>query len=308
MDWYYYYCQNGMIPNLSKLRLSDGLPTDAPRRALELPSLSAFGEDLVRLIVDNMKLAELGVVLTLDKALSRYARIRIEGLRPTLELLTLPPLNIEWSHILSNTVIRLKRRRIDEHGFLHYMIYTNYGVDWMKVFSEALGHGALPMLRTLHLIGTDSAFVGMGMGYFAEALGNGALQHLTDLNLSENKLGDQGMAIFSDALLLKKVFEKLEILNLSNNQIGDKGMTDFSEALDQGSLSSLKTLNMDYNVIGDRGILAFSKIFYNNMKIPNLILFSIYCNYGISDERFIDVRRGGRTCVIVQGDEYDNLD
>jgi len=73
---------------------------------------------------------------------------------------------------------------------------------------------------------------------FAEALSKGALNNLEHLNLTENKIGDEGMKPFAEALS-KGALNNLKNLDLWRNTIGDEGMKAFSEALSMGAMDKI---------------------------------------------------------------------
>ena len=86
-----------------------------------------------------------------------------------------------------------------------------------------------------------------------------------DLYLNSNKIGDDGMIAFSDAIS-KGSLGSLQILRLSTNKIGDEGMIKFAEALKpnpsnpNGALANLQKLFLGANQIGDAGVTALAGV------------------------------------------------
>lgn len=54
---------------------------------------------------------------------------------------------------------------------------------------------------------------------------------MTTLNLSWNKIGDEGAKSISEALKVNGILTTMTILNLYDNQIGDEGAKSILEAL-----------------------------------------------------------------------------
>ena len=52
----------------------------------------------------------------------------------------------------------------------------------------------------------------------------------------------------------------LYVLRLASNKIGDEGMKSFSDALGRGALPQLKVLGLNRNKIGDAGLASFSGV------------------------------------------------
>ena len=110
-------------------------------------------------------------------------------------------------------------------------------------------------MQTLDLSGKG---IGVQMEKFCTALSTGELSSLTILDLSDNRIGDEGMKAFSEALS-RGVLASLTVLDLSDNRIGDEGMKAFSTALSSGALGSLVELWLHDNKISRDGMSAFAQ-------------------------------------------------
>ena len=91
--------------------------------------------------------------------------------------------------------------------------------------------------------------------------------YINKVNLSRNKIGDEGATTLSEAL---KVNSSIFYLYLGGNKIGDTGATALSEALKVNS--SVIYLNLDSNRIGNKGAIAFSEYLKGNKALICLIL------------------------------------
>ncbi|XP_051763715.1 NACHT, LRR and PYD domains-containing protein 12-like isoform X4 [Ctenopharyngodon idella] len=97
--------------------------------------------------------------------------------------------------------------------------------------------------------------------------------HLTELNLSENKIGDEGLMLLSDGLMDPHC--KLENLMLSRCNITAEGCAALASAL--RSNSHLRELNLSGNIIGDGGLTLLSDGLKDpHCKLEKLWLFD--CN------------------------------
>jgi len=222
-----------MIPNI------DGLHTDAPRQTLESLSSYVFLE-LYGEIAKYQKLEDLLAARFINKAVSSYARTRIEHLRPTLQCLRVPPFKLTWSQILYLKELDLSNKSI--------------GRDDMRKFAAAIAIGALPLLQMLNL--SYNIFGAAGIRLFATALGNGALPLLKTLYLTGNSFGDEGMATFSCALC-RGALPKLEKLILRRNEFRVEGMRAFTASIDKGAVPLLQNLDISATQIGDQLLSPF---------------------------------------------------
>lgn len=111
---------------------------------------------------------------------------------------------------------------------------------------SALGAAsALPSLRVLHLGDND-----LEPSHAAALVRGGGLRALVSLDLSGNKLGDDGMSSLSAGL------PSVVLLDLSSNWIGPRGAQILAAAKGLGSLVSLV---LDKNLIGDIGAIAIAE-------------------------------------------------
>ena len=80
---------------------------------------------------------------------------------------------------------------------------------------------------------------------------------LANLNLSENKIGDAGLAALADACA-KGALAQVTILNLGLNQIGDAGLSALADACAKGALAKVTKLSLERNKIGAAGVTALA--------------------------------------------------
>jgi hypothetical protein len=104
---------------------------------------------------------------------------------------------------------------------------------------------------------SDKKIGDVGMKLFSAALASGALGSLVELELGGNRIGYEGMkalalAVGSGAL------PSLTRLILGGNEIGDEGMQAFAAAVGSGALASCRRLDLDNNQISDPGMVPFS--------------------------------------------------
>jgi len=102
----------------------------------------------------------------------------------------------------------------------------------------------------------------------SQALGRGELSTIKAINLSGNKITDNGANYIAEAL--KSDNSKLEQLNLSGNSITDNGLIPIGEALKTGKVKTLKKLDMSGNKIteeGDTWIVACLKEVWQDFAI-----------------------------------------
>lgn len=109
---------------------------------------------------------------------------------------------------------------------------------------------------------------------------------LTQLNLSQNRLSDDGTRILAKALT--KDNQTLVTLNLGANDIGDDGVSSLADMLKFNQ--TLRVLGLQENRIKDRGVRNLS----NSLRTKNrtLIELSLYSNSSITDrsiDSFIEV-------------------
>ena len=222
-----------MIPNLSKLRCLDGLPTDVqPSPGLSEEVFQELGEE----IIDYLDIPDLVRALALNKLASSRARTVLQSKLPILTVLMDPPFALNFSQIVSLETLDLSVVLRQQPGSI-----TN-----MARFAAAISIGALPLLRELDL--SNNEFGKEGMEAFSEAIGKGALPLLRKLDLSNNEFGDEGMKFFSEAIG-NKALPLLEVLTLVRCNFGYEGMKFFSEAISNETLQNLISLDITSNPI-----------------------------------------------------------
>ncbi|MFY9590228.1 hypothetical protein [Rickettsia endosymbiont of Halotydeus destructor] len=101
--------------------------------------------------------------------------------------------------------------------------------------------------------------------HIAEALKTNTT--LTELNLSYNKIGDEGAIAIGDG------FNDMALtsLNLENNYIGDEGAIAIGRGLKNNTI--LTSLNLHYNQIGYEGAIAIGEGLKSNMALNSLNLW-----------------------------------
>ncbi|XP_072133528.1 uncharacterized protein [Mobula birostris] len=97
-------------------------------------------------------------------------------------------------------------------------------------------------------------------------------QSLTELSLNDNKLGDSGVKLVSEALKLSEC--KIQKLSLRNVGLTDSGVEDLLSALRTNP--SLTELNLSGNKLGDSGVKLVSEALRNSeCKIQKLCLYDV---------------------------------
>lgn len=81
---------------------------------------------------------------------------------------------------------------------------------------------------------------------------------LTELRLHVNGFGNAGMVALASAMRARGSMAKLKTLDLSSNKIGDEGMKAFASTIASRSLENLQELRLDQNKIGDAGMTALA--------------------------------------------------
>ncbi|TSW75973.1 NACHT, LRR and PYD domains-containing protein 12 [Bagarius yarrelli] len=92
---------------------------------------------------------------------------------------------------------------------------------------------------------------------------------LIELDLSDNKLKDEGVDLLSVGLKCEQC--KLEILWLKHCGISDEGYVALAVALRSNPMSNLRELNLNCNEPGDRGVKMLSDLKENtNYRLQSL--------------------------------------
>jgi len=188
--------------------------------------------------------------------------------------------------------ITSKKEKIATHSS-HERISDDPGIELLHLGSTSLGAASLAQLLTglgtscrVREIDVSSNLFGIdGITHFAEFLegnskGQPVMPILSSLNISNNKIGDEGLAKITRAiskrkhlnmgdiylsfneigaggtgtLMHKLLSHNIVTLSLDNNLIGDAGCQLVAASLT--SMHSLSNLNLSFNQIGSRGVTS----------------------------------------------------
>jgi Ran GTPase-activating protein (RanGAP) involved in mRNA processing and transport len=103
--------------------------------------------------------------------------------------------------------------------------------------ARGLNAGKVPNLETLRI--WNNEITGVGMSTLVEVLGNTPV--LTNFDVSHNKLGNEGMELFSQAVIAGRPLS-LKMLDARSTGITDAGAGSLARALTSGKLPNLTTL------------------------------------------------------------------
>ena len=109
-----------------------------------------------------------------------------------------------------------------------------------SALTAALGRGALPRLRLLNL--NEAAISDAGLVTLAPALRR--LSGLSHLFLTNNPLGDEGLAALVAPSSPTGGLKKLKMLYLNHTKVSDAGCAALAAALDSGTLPALKKIDL----------------------------------------------------------------
>ena len=123
-------------------------------------------------------------------------------------------------------------------------------VAHLTTLGMLLSTNALPQLEILNL--SVNRFGPEGMAVFEE-LSNDSLPRLLTLDLTGNALGSAGAAALA-SVLGRGALPRLEVLKLGRNDIGDQGLCALAPPLRR--LQALKEVYLYSNKIGDEGVAA----------------------------------------------------
>ena len=144
---------------------------------------------------------------------------------------------------------------------------------------------------TLRSCGIDDHSLGLLLGELsrhAEACPSGdVLQGVTELNISDNSIGDDGMARLATALQANTT---MKILDISGNRgIAANGAKSLGRALSVNS--SLEELNISWTSIGDEGVAHIANALQTNttMKVLNVEHCGMSCKGAESLARALSV-------------------
>uniref|UniRef100_A0A0G4HKE0 Uncharacterized protein n=1 Tax=Chromera velia CCMP2878 TaxID=1169474 RepID=A0A0G4HKE0_9ALVE len=134
-------------------------------------------------------------------------------------------------------------------------------------------------LQTLNL--STNKIGDEGAKALAEALRARALPSLQSLNLSTNKIGDEGVKALAK-VLKQTTLPFLQSLDLSDNEIGAEGAKFLAEALKVETFPSLQSLELEHNRIRAEGATALAAAL-KEVTLPSLQSLNLYYNQ-IGDE------------------------
>ena len=140
-----------------------------------------------------------------------------------------------------------------------YRMEANNGIDLSNIFQLNLEK---------HNLGTSDI----------EYLNTFKFKNLHILDLNSNSINSMGAKILSQS----KYINSLEYLNLSNNKIGDEGLQHISK----GSFKKLNSLHLSRNYITSEGIYYLVRAKFTN----NLIVLSLSDNRKIGDTGIIHMK------------------
>ena len=114
-----------------------------------------------------------------------------------------------------------------------------------SALTAALGRGALPRLRLLNL--NEAAISDAGLVTLAPALRR--LSGLSHLFLTNNPLGDEGLAALVAPSSPTGGLKKLKMLYLNHTKVSDAGCAALAAALDSGTLPALKKIDLKGSLV-----------------------------------------------------------
>lgn len=161
---------------------------------------------------------------------------------------------LEICRVLVNDPFNFPKRILnqEETDYPRQFANRSMGDEMAKVvFSAVAQSGALHRLKFLDLgrnkIGDD------GIKGFSDAIVDGAFPKLVTLRLTKNCIGDEGISRFASAVSDGKALVRLKGLYLNANNIGDVGMGALSDAFARRALVELRDLHIGSNPLGDIG-------------------------------------------------------
>ena len=123
----------------------------------------------------------------------------------------------------------------------------------------------------------------------AEASREGVLHGVTEMDISENKIGDKGMAYIATALHTNTT---TRTLNVRDCHISNVGAESLARALAVNT--SLQVLVMDGNNIGYNGICEFATALQTNTTLKDLSLY--FCRHWMTDQEVLLLSSAIRHC------------
>ena len=183
---------------------------------------------------------------------------------------------------------------------MHLIHVTLSSLDCMSVgfFIAFVLRNSSKLCINLSSCSIDDHSIGLVMGELsknAEACPAGVLQGVATLLISDNKIGDNGLAHIATALQKNTTMRSLSIsrcsisdegaeslartlavnrslqeLDISGNKIGDNGITRIATALQINT--TMRKLNISENEIGDNGIAHIATALQTNNTLATLVL------------------------------------
>ena len=125
----------------------------------------------------------------------------------------------------------------------------------------------------------------------AEAYREGVLHRVTKLNISFNKIGDNGIVCIATALETNTTMRTLDVCGCN---ISDVGVKSLAKALTVNR--SLHELNMDSNYIGDNGMIQIATALQTNNTLKDLSIFDNHAQ--ITDKGVLSLSSAIRNCSV----------
>jgi len=168
--------------------------------------------------------------------------------------------NVEWPLLeqlsLNNTKLTSKGMK----EIVYWPLCSDLNLSFNKLDDEGVGALSLQnlsLLEKLDLSNTKMTYMGID-----SIVKEAKWPQLKSLNLSDNNIGDQGLAMLST-----KDWPLLENLNLSNTKLTLKGIKVMTH---ESKWSHLRCLNLSYNEINDEGLEILSHKDWSLLEKLNL--------------------------------------
>ncbi|CAK0825655.1 unnamed protein product [Prorocentrum cordatum] len=160
------------------------------------------------------------------------------------------------------------KSRICKISLLHY-VSSGWGDSEAGQLADLIASG-MPKLWGLGVI--DSRIGDDGFAKLSEALvAPGGPQALEGLVVNHNAVGDRGAARLAEAAAEPGALRSLRGLALIGNRVGDEGAARLAAAAaTPGALPALEALNLAGNGIGDRGARALADALASPEALPSL--------------------------------------
>ena len=256
--------------------------------------ISQLGEDeQVKVFQDLLKKPRFSAVLQFYAAFTRFTNMGVQDIVTAINkkhiLLTILRCCFEANsqdQVLFQKIIQ----RLNGGLWIGHGVLTPF--DCMSIgyfLAFALRTEELPSVRLIDC-SIDDHSLGLLLGELSrhsETCPAGVLQGVTELSLSENNIGDDGIACLATALQANTTMKILDIS--SNDAIAINGAKSLGRALSVNS--SLEELDISYTSIGDEGVAHIANALQTNttMKLLNVELSDISCKGAESLARALSV-------------------